>query len=222
MAPRCCESVVNRRDLRHDRADSLRVFARPATLFVADVAGYAPEMRWISWCRPLIVLALLGALLGACGDDDDARPSVGDQPAPDVTTFQPGAFDDLPMISGSRPLGPRREQGAISVRTFAVTNLEPVSIINFYDSHLVGWTRIDRDALGTGVRARYGNGDRALEVTAIPAPTAETATNSSKPVGGYQYTLLYGPLEEVLAATGSLSASTTSVVRGVEGSTTAG
>ena len=75
------------------------------------------------------VAFLLGLGLVACGDNS---PDEGTQPAPAVTTFEQGPFDDLPQFPRSEPVGPRSEKDGVVARSYKATGASPQQVLEFY------------------------------------------------------------------------------------------
>lgn len=89
--------------------------------------------RWSTIALVVATAMLAGA---ACGGDGEERE--GTQPAPDVTTFEQGRFDDLPVFPRSDPFGPRSEKDGVVARTYRATGADPGQIIDFYARELAG------------------------------------------------------------------------------------
>ncbi len=67
--------------------------------------------------RCLLVLVLAGAVAG-CGSASDE----GTQPRTDVSTFEQGDFDDIPLLPTSEPLSPPNEEdGTVPAPTWCAT-----------------------------------------------------------------------------------------------------
>lgn len=120
----------------------------------------------------LVCVAAAGAVLvSGCGP---TRSHPVAQPAPGVTTFQPGNFDDLPLVPRSDPLGPRHDTGGTAVRSYKAVGTTPENVLHFYQGalgsgwHLVGG--INQVGVGT-YQADWENGQYHLRVSATNAPT---------------------------------------------------
>jgi hypothetical protein len=115
---------------------------------------------------------------------------------------------------GSRQLGPRHEEGFLTTQTYAVGDLTVDSVTSYYDAHLAerGWADVDQQTVGDGIRRRWANGSVGVEVTAFPATTVEPPRGAEEDDDRVQYSLLFGPLEDVVqaAATSTTAASPTS------------
>lgn len=85
--------------------------------------------------RGAVVLFCAVALCACAGSDE------GTQPAPDVTTFEQGRFDDLPLLPKSEPMGARTEKNDIVSRTYRAVGVTPEGVIEFYRRELpsAGW-----------------------------------------------------------------------------------
>lgn len=88
-----------------------------------------------------LVAAFAAIPVLSCGADE-AQPAT--QPAPDVTTFEPGRFDDLPLHPRSDPVGERTESDGVSSRSFSVRGTTPREVLEFYERVLPerGWTAV--------------------------------------------------------------------------------
>lgn len=136
------------------------------------------------------VLALVGA--GACGGSPDPPAA---QPAPNVTTFEPGRFDDLPKFPRSDPLGPRNEKAGVVAQSFMATGATPAQVLDFY-RHSLGheWRLIhEPEKLGVGTyRADWRSAEWHLRVSATEESELDPS-NASKDVA-VQYSLTLTPL----------------------------
>lgn len=134
--------------------------------------------------------------LAACGNGT-AVSSPPAQPTPEVTTFQPGAFDDLPLYPRSEPLGPRADEGKVTARSYKATGASPQQILEYYRDTLgARWTLVGRiDQVGVGTyQADWTSGDRRLRVSASRAPALEGGGDGGGVVS--QYSLTLRPLSE--------------------------
>ena len=75
------------------------------------------------------VAFLFGMGLVACGRNG---PDEGTQPAPAVTTFEQGRFDDIPLFFRSEPVGPRSEKDGVVARSYKATGASPQQVLEFY------------------------------------------------------------------------------------------
>ncbi len=137
------------------------------------------------WRRPVAGAAVaLTILIGACGSNDRAT-----QPAPGVTSFTGGGFDQLPRYPRTDPLGARNDAGGVSQQSFKASGATPEQVVGWYRDHLDGWTVVDppHPTGAADVEGVWEKGDRQLRVTAGPAPTVGPATT-------VQYSLILRPL----------------------------
>jgi len=142
------------------------------------------------WRHTLCGVALFcGVMTGGCADASDE----GTLPAPDLTTFEKGAFDNLPQLPRSEPFGARSEKNGVVTRTYRATGYTPSAVIDFYKRNLFaeGWTqaepvyRADAQARGDWV-----NDDWRLEVSAAPIPDRQNPASTEAVV---QYSLVLRP-----------------------------
>lgn len=113
----------------------------------------------------VIALALLWPA-AACSDDADG---AGTQPAPAVSTFEQGEFDDLPRHPRSEPIGPRSEMDGVVTQSFSATGATPEQVISFFTERLqeTGWTPAEpAHREDTPTRADFTLDDLRLELTA--------------------------------------------------------
>lgn len=125
--------------------------------------------------RRLVLIAVGIALsLAACGEDGE-RPET--QPAPDVSSFATGAFDDLPMPPRSEPAGDRTEQDGVVSRSFFVRDTTPAQVLEFYRETLANDdVQVVSAAAPIGPDAWRGVwtiDDRELLVSATAGPTTD-------------------------------------------------
>lgn len=124
------------------------------------------------------------ALVAACGSTGHSPA----QPAPGVTSFAGGAFDQVPRYPRSEPLGARNDTGDLSQQTFKATGTTPEQVIDWYGAHLDGWKVLEapHKTGATDFAGRWEKGGRTLRVTTGPAPTVGSETT-------VQYSLLLQP-----------------------------
>lgn len=129
---------------------------------------------------------LVGSLAAACGDGTE-----GTQPAPGVSSFEQGRFDDLPLPAEAEPVGSRSEQEGVVTRSYEVPDLLPVDIIDFYEQALdqQGWTLVQIEELPQGVRGDWAIDGYDLRVSANEAPGLDVP--GSEP--GTQLSLVLSP-----------------------------
>ena len=102
----------------------------------------------------LFVLILSGCAAG------EADPVA--QPAPGVTTFQEGRFDDIPKFPRSEPLGPRHEKDGVVARSYKAPGGVPRSGAGFLpDALQERWRMVTAaEKLGAGtLRADWVDDD---------------------------------------------------------------
>lgn len=125
-------------------------------------------------------VATAAGALGACGGGGE-MPSA--QPSPDVTTFQPGVFDDLPSYPGGRAIGSRTDAGDSTARSFLARNATPRQVLQFFDRRLAerGWTAVTpaREIGKDTLRAEYMRGRWRLRVSATPESTGGGAASAT-------------------------------------------
>ena len=142
------------------------------------------DRRLIGWALSLVLLVVLPV---ACTNGDNSDP-IDAQPAPGVSTFKPGGFDDLPRYRGSTEAGSRSEDGGVISQSFFAEGTDPQLIIDFYRSELQGWDFSGERDVGNGLTAEFtetGEDGRRLEVSATRS--AEDATGVDAAV---QYSLV--------------------------------
>lgn len=96
--------------------------------------------------KPFIVLGLaalvgIGFAVGAralSGDRATPRTEGGAQPAPSVSAFVAGDFDQLPKPPTARPLGNRADDNGVYTQSFAVRNTTLDAVFAFYNRALPG------------------------------------------------------------------------------------
>lgn len=143
---------------------------------------------------PLVIAAPL-LLVAACDADSDK----GAQPRPDVTTFQEGDFDDVPLLPASEPLTPPTQEEAVDTRSYVVRNNTPAEVLQFYEQQLAESTLVSGpEEIGNNTyRGRWQlDGGRVLTVSATPGPTLEQDSESAY-AGEFrtQYSLSLAPAE---------------------------
>ena len=121
--------------------------------------------RW-SWI-PIVVLAASAA----CTTDEPERT----QPAPNVTTFEVGRFDDLPHPRRSDPVGSRTDEAGVVSRSYRVVGTGPEAVMEFYAGALParGWvTTQPVERLGPGTyRGVWSADGHELTVSSSSATT---------------------------------------------------
>lgn len=122
-----------------------------------------------------LLVALLLVITG-CGDDDGgAVDDVEAQPSPDVTAFQEGDFDGIPLPPLAEEAGTRSEEEGVVVQSFFVRNRTPEDILRFYEEQLDAEVVAPPRSTGPSWRGIWLLDGRRLLVSALPAPTADGA-----------------------------------------------
>jgi len=135
------------------------------------------------------------ALAVASSACTDAESRAGTQPAPDVTTFEQGVFDDIPRFPRSEPLGSRSEKAGVVAQSFRAFGATPRSVLDYYARSLPRWEQIE-PITQTGTvdfRARWARDGWTLLVTAAPAPTVSDGNQADVPEPKTQYSLTVSP-----------------------------
>ncbi len=118
--------------------------------------------------RPVILLVALALALVGCG----TASNEGTQPRPDVTSFEQGGFDDIPLLPTSEPISPPNEQQGTVSRSYVVGNTSPDAVMSFYQQQLAERPVVEPPA-GIGVNTFRGrwqlDQDRILTVSATSA-----------------------------------------------------
>ncbi len=136
-------------------------------------------------------LALLVAGCAPRGED----PAT--QPAPDVTTFEQGRFDDLPQFPRSDPVGPRTEEAGVVARSYGARGASPEQVLEFYKEALEeGWNMVTPiERLGPSTfRAEWVSDEYRLLVSATRESTLDPPDDAANPVVT-QYSLTLHPLQ---------------------------
>lgn len=143
--------------------------------------------------RAAVVAATLALLIAGCAPRDGDSAA---QPAPDVTTFEQGRFDDLPQFPRSDPLGPRTEKDGVVARSYRARGTSPEQVLEFYrDALAERWhmaTPIEKLGAGT-FRAEWVTDDYRLLVSATREGTLDAPDDAANPVVA-QYSLSLHPL----------------------------
>ena len=148
-----------------------------------------PQIR-----RGLVVaIGLLAVVPAGCASRGADQAA---QPAPGVTTFEQGRFDNLPQYPRSEPLGPRTEERGVVARSYKVPGASPEQVLDFYRNALQArWSMVAPvEKLGVGTfRADWVNDDHRLRVTATQEGDVLSQDDASKTVVA-QYSLTLHPL----------------------------
>ena len=159
------------------------------------MSGNEVRARRVRTSRRALVpgVVLLSLVMAACGPRD---PDPVAQPAPGVTTFEEGRFDNLPQYPRSEPLGPRHEKDGVVVRSFKVQGASPDEILNFYrDALKERWTMVTGvEKLGVGtLRADWTDDEFRLRVSATREGELDEPDDSVRSAVA-QYSLTLNPL----------------------------
>ena len=145
--------------------------------------------------RPVVIAltVAVASLLSGCGGDSDPPEA---QPAPGVSTFVAGRFDDLPLHPRSDPVGRRSETDGVITRSFATRGITTEGVLEFYADVLPdrGWTPVGQ-VEATGPAAHQGDWASEgwqLRVSAIDATNLNVDGEGSDDVVT-QYSLVLTP-----------------------------
>lgn len=142
----------------------------------------------------VVVAAVTAAtllLLNGCGGDGEEQPAT--QPAPGVTTFEQGRFDDLPLLPDSERFGPRSEKDGVVAQTYRTDGVTPQEVVDHFERELPpsGWRMAEPvHRSDTGSRGDWVTDDWRLEVSAAPVPDRR---DPSSPEEVVQYSLVLRP-----------------------------
>jgi hypothetical protein len=137
-----------------------------------------------------VVAAPLAVAVGCGGGSDDA------QPRPDVTTFEDGEFDDVPLVPESDPVTPANQEAEVDARSYVVRNRTPAEVLQFYEQQLVDFPMVGEiEDIGNGTfRGRWQfRGGRILTVSATPGETLKGGDNPAAGQFLTQYSLVLAP-----------------------------
>ncbi|HEV2766420.1 MAG TPA: hypothetical protein VGV63_01780 [Acidimicrobiales bacterium] len=141
---------------------------------------------------PLVIGVSL--LVAGCGTDSDK----GAQPRPDVTTFEEGSFDNIPLVAESDPVTPPNEKSGVDSRSYVVRNTTPAEVLEFYEQQLAESTLVSGpEEVGNDTyRGRWElEGGRVLTVSATPGGTFEQGESAQAGELLTQYSLSLAPVE---------------------------
>jgi len=147
--------------------------------------------------RPRPAALALLALLGLFGGCAESEPNT--QPVPQVSTFETGKFDDIPLFPRSDPAGPRSEAGDVVAQSFVALGTTPEQVLEFYERALAGRWHLVSPISQLGVatfRADWVRDDFRLRVSATREQTLAPEDNASSEVA-VQYSLTLEPLATV-------------------------
>lgn len=115
----------------------------------------------------LIAVAAIAIAGAACTPSDE-----GTQPRPDVSTFEQGDFNDIPLLPRSEALSPPNEEAGNVARSYVVRNTAPEDVLGFYEEQLAT-SEIVEEPASIGVNTFRGrwrlDGGRVLTVSATLA-----------------------------------------------------
>lgn len=137
--------------------------------------------------------ALAMIVLVGCRQGD---PDPVAQPAPDVTTFEQGRFDDLPQFPRSEPVSARAEERGVIARSYKATGASPQQVMEFYREALGDpWSMVSGiEKLGVGtLRADWVGEDYRLRVSATTESGLDSRNDASETFVT-QYSLTLNPL----------------------------
>ena len=137
--------------------------------------------------------AMTSAVLLGCGGDGDPLET---QPAPDVSTFEAGRFDDLPLHPRSDAIGTRSEEDGVITQSYGTRGATTREVLAFYEDVLPdrGWTQVGQ-VEETGTAAHQGDWSSegwSLRVSATDGSQLEFGGESSNEVLT-QYSLVLTP-----------------------------
>ena len=114
-------------------------------------------------------------LLVGFGEDGDAADGPAAQPAPAVTTFGQGSFEDLPLPPRATPVSERAEEDGVVSRSYEVRNSGPDALLSFYRDALAEHPVVEEpEEIGVGThRGRWDLDGRQLTVVAQTAETLD-------------------------------------------------
>ena len=150
------------------------------------------------WRRLLLLCAPV--LLLACGSDADDG-DVEAQPAPDVSTFAEGGFDEIPRHPTSEELSPRNEARGVVTQSYVVRNTTAERVLGFYSDVLDDLTALSEpQSIGSNTwRGVWRTADDdVLIVSATAEPGADAEQPGAPSDNDVQYSLSLGPADAQL------------------------
>ena len=139
----------------------------------------------------LLAVAVIALAGSGCTPSDD-----GTQPRPDVTTFEEGRFDNIPLLPRSEELSPPNEEGGNVARSYVVRNTAPEDVLGFYETELAEFEVIEEPAsIGADTfRGRWRlDGERVLTVSATLASSLGDVPDIPDSEQTTQYSLSLSP-----------------------------
>lgn len=148
-------------------------------------------------CPRRLRLAALACLVAISSTScTRAGPDEGTQPAPPVSTFEQGRFDDIPLFPRSEPVGPRSEKDGVVARSYKALGASPEQVLEFYRDMLPSRWRMVTPLEKLGVdtfRADWTDAEYRLRVTATLEPLLR-GPNEASNAAVSQYSLSLHPL----------------------------
>lgn len=146
--------------------------------------------------RPVVALVMAATLvlLAGCGADSDE----GTQPRPDVTTFEEGTFDGLPLVPESDTLTPPNQEDGVQTRSYVVRNTAPAEVLEFYEQQLAELIVVNApEKIGDDTyRGRWRlDGGEVLTVSATPGESLQNGDSAYARELLTQYSLSLAPEE---------------------------
>ena len=147
-------------------------------------------------------MLLVGSIVGCGSDTDDGGgDDVAAQPAPDVSTFTEGGFDEIPRHPTSDELSPRNEARGVVSQSYVVRNTTAEGVLGFYSDVLADLTVVsDPESIGANTWRgiwRTAEGD-VLIVSATAEPGADDEQPGAPSDHDVQYSLSLGPADAQL------------------------
>lgn len=137
-----------------------------------------------------VLTTVMVMTIAGCGDGEKQGVT---QPAPNVTTFEPGRFDDLPQYPRSEPVGPRSDKSGAVARSYRARGAAPQVVLEYYEKNLdpARWRMISRiEQLGNDTyRAAWASGSYRLRVSATREPQLDENAASTQVITQYSLTL---------------------------------
>lgn len=143
-----------------------------------------------------MLVVSLAVLVTGCGGGGNENPATRAQPSPNVTTFEPGVFDEIPRHPRSEPVGERSDENGVITRSFAVRDAEPTTVLQFFEDRLSADWELVSQPQEIGVDTYRGTWARDNWILTISATRAETVdADSDAAQGTYfsQYSLNLSP-----------------------------
>jgi hypothetical protein len=119
------------------------------------------------------LLSIVVGISAACGSSTSSS-GVTTRATPLATV--PAEFDALPRYPGSTPVGQLDVQGPVVTRSFEAPVASAKAVLDFYASHLEGWTSIEpphalTDAPDAAWRGQWQHNGATLTVSSERAQT---------------------------------------------------